>query len=110
MNHILDTPAPTFTEGTWDDPKLHPVAVARLDRVTIGRFALDHEKQTARLLSTGCAEIRGTGEYIGVTAEVEPFAARHHPLALPGKELVLMSHPFNGRTVYTITNELDGRR
>lgn len=100
----VDITRRAFLPGSYGDPATHPVAIARLDRVTIGRFALDHERQTARLVATGCAEIRSTGEWCGIPAEIEPFAEAHHPLCLGGLDLRLMDWPLRDQ-VYVIVSE-----
>ena len=95
--------------GTWADPLMYPVAIAPLDRLTIGRFALDHVQQTARLLETGCGTIRSSGVWVGMPAEIEPFQDQHHPLCLAGLELRLMDWPLRDR-VYRIVSDTEARR
>mgnify|MGYP001613511180 CR=1 FL=1 len=107
--HARAAADPQFA-GTWHDPAMHLTALARLDPYTDVQFALDHERQTARVLQTFPREAAHGTITSGAHAEIVPFATCHEVTRLPGLELRLMAFPFNSLVVYRIVNEVVERR
>ena len=96
--------------STWAHPAMQPTAMARLDRMTCGYFALDHAKQTARLLQTLPVEAKHSTQFSAwVHAELEPAAELHDATQLPGLQMRLMGFPWNGQAVYTIISDVADR-
>lgn len=78
-------------------------AVARLNRLTYVRFALDHQGHSATVLNTGPQEAaHSSANGLWVHAQIEPFIEVHQVDDLSGMVLRLMGAPFRGQVVYPI--------
>lgn len=93
--------------NTYWDYRVHTHARAVLAHLTDVRFALDHEKGTARVLTSFPSEVPPSGIWGGVHALIEPWAEHHDRdlRLLGGKTLRLMGWPFSGDVYYTITTD-----
>lgn len=98
----------------WSEPKSRPFALALLDRLTTGRFELDHDRRTARLVAEFPTEASHGSVTSGVHAELHPFGDVYAGL-VPRDELYkhplrLMGYPFNGQIVYRVVREAEQRQ
>jgi hypothetical protein len=90
----------------WSDPRATPFALARLDRLTYVRFALDHAQQIAKVLNVGPQEAaHSSANGIWVHAQIEPLKPLHRVEDVAGCTLRLMGHPFRGDAVYAIVRQ-----
>jgi hypothetical protein len=105
--------------------QLPAVARARVNRLTDGLFALDHDRHEATLMDTIPREVARMPPFQGIHSELQPFQemylrdgdwpigyrrstlTRCTTITLPeqlpkGLTLRLCGHPFNGETSYTV--------
>lgn len=65
-------------------------------------FTLDHDAHYATVKERVHNFGTHSEPFLGITAKVEPWSENPSDADLIGRDLRLMSHPYNGQTVYQI--------